>query len=54
MPAWAEKVEETRRFGREPFDAVKKDFNENGFDIGTEVKTLERLLLDRDGTVPDC
>ena len=54
VPAWAEKVEETRRFGREPFDAVKKDFNENGFDIGTEVKTLERLLLDRDGTVPDC
>ena len=52
--AWAEKVEETRLLGREPLDTVKMDFIDNGFDIGTEVKTLERLLLDRNGTVPDC
>ena len=54
LAAWADKIEETRLLGREPFDAVKNVFIDSGYDIGTEVKTLERLLLDRDGTVPDC
>ena len=52
--AWAEKIDETRLSGREAFDTIKRAFIENSFDIGTEVKTLERLLPDQNGTVPDC
>lgn len=42
--AWKDKIENMERMKREEFSIIKKNFVEKGYDIGSEVKKIEKLL----------
>lgn len=45
VEAWSEKIDKVRTMKRETFDIVKQNFIKHGYDVETEVRKLETLLL---------